>query len=153
LSIVRLLVVAQLLPLGFGMAVRQFAPAVTARLLRPVGAVANLMLLVLIALILVTQFGTLADIRARGWPAMVLLFLASLAIGWWCMTGDGATRRASALTTAARNAAVGLAIATDAFAGTSVVTAVVAYGLVSMLGALGCAAWLARRPATGPARA
>ena len=45
-----------------------------------------------------------------------------------------ATCKATALTTAARNAAVGLAIATGTFAGTPVVTAVVAFGLVSMLG-------------------
>jgi BASS family bile acid:Na+ symporter len=153
LAIVRLLVVAQLLPLAVGMAVRHLAPAVTARIIRPVGTVANLMLLVLIGLILVTQFDTLADIRARGWVGMGLLFLASLAIGWWCTTGDDSTRRATALTTAARNAAVGLAIATDAFAGTPVVTAVVAYGLVSMLGALGCAVLLGRRPVPNPAGA
>jgi BASS family bile acid:Na+ symporter len=153
LSIVRLLLVAQLLPLAVGMAIRQLAPAITVRIVRPVGAVANLMLLVLIGLILVTQFDTLADIRARGWLGMGILFVASLALGWWCGTGDRATRQASALTTAARNAAVGLAIATDAFAGTPVVTAVVAYGLVSMLGTLGCAVWLGRQPAAGPAGA
>ena len=43
------------------------------------------------------------------------------------------------MTTATRNVAVGLVIAASNFAGTPAVTAVVAYGLVSILGALGCA--------------
>jgi bile acid:Na+ symporter, BASS family len=152
LAIVRMLAVAQLLPLAFGLAVHHFAPTFTARIVRPAGVLANVLLLVLIGVILVTQFDTLADIQARGWAGMTALFVASLAIGWLCGTGDASTRRASALTTAARNAAVGLAIATGDFAGTPVVTAVVAYGLVSMLGTIGCAAMmggLCRAEATG----
>ena len=139
LGIVRMLAVAQLLPLAVGLAVHNFAPAFTNRCCRPIGLVANVLLLALIGLILVTQFDTLADIRARGWAGMVFLFVSSLIIGWCCGTGGTATRNASALTTAARNAAVGLAIATGNFAGTDVVTAVVAFGLVSMLGTIGCA--------------
>ena len=49
------------------------------------------------------------------------------------------------MTTGPRNAAVGLAIATGNFANTPAVTAVVAYGLVSMLGTLGFALDLGRR--------
>jgi BASS family bile acid:Na+ symporter len=140
LAIVRMLAIAQLLPLAIGLTVHHFAPAFTARIVRPVSLLANILLLVLIVLIIATQFDTLADIRARGWAGMTTLFLASLVIGWFCGTGDTPTRNASALTTAARNAAVGLAIATGNFGGTPVVTAVVAYGLLSMLGTLGCAA-------------
>jgi BASS family bile acid:Na+ symporter len=139
LAIARTLLVAQLLPLAFGLAVHHSAPGFTARIVRPVGVAANILLLVLIGLIVVTQFQTLAAIRGRAWMGMIALFLGSLTIGWVCATGGVATRKASALTAAARNAAVGLAIATGTFAGTPVVTAVVAYGLVSMLGTLGCA--------------
>jgi BASS family bile acid:Na+ symporter len=139
LAIARTLLVAQLLPLAVGLAVHHSAPGFTARIVRPVGVVANVLLLVLIGLIVVTQFDMLAAIRARAWAGMAALFATSLAIGWLCGTGGAATRKASALTAAARNAAVGLAIATGTFAGTPVVTAVVAYGLVSMLGTLGCA--------------
>lgn len=144
LAIVRTLLVAQLMPLAAGLAIHHFAPAFTERIVRPLGALANVLLLALIGLILVAQFDTLAAIRARGWVGMVVLFLGSLAIGWLCAAGGVATRKASALTTAARNAAVGLAIATGNFAGTPVVTAVVAFGLVTMLGTLGCAAVIGR---------
>jgi BASS family bile acid:Na+ symporter len=70
---------------------------------------------------------------------MSLLLLASLGIGWFCGGVDFATRSAMAVTTTTRNAAVGLVIATSNFAGTPAVTAVVAYALISTLGALGFA--------------
>jgi BASS family bile acid:Na+ symporter len=43
------------------------------------------------------------------------------------------------LTTASRNIAVGLVIVTSNFADTPAVTAVVAYGLISIVGTFGCA--------------
>jgi hypothetical protein len=52
-----------------------------------------------------------------------------------------------ALTTAARNAAVALVIVSGNFAGTPAMTAVVAYSLLSIFGAIGCAFLLARIPA------
>ena len=99
---------------------------------------ANLMLLILVGLLLATEYGTLSAIKLRGWSGMSLIFLSSLAIGWLCGGGDAATRRASALVTAARNAAVGLVIAIGNFADTPAVTAVVSYGLVSILGTFAC---------------
>ena len=96
---------------------------------------ANLLLVGLVVAILVSQFQTLAAIRVRGWFGMSLLLVACLAIGWLCGGKTRSTRLSMALTTAVRNAAVGLVIATANFAGTPAVTAVVAYGLVSLLGA------------------
>ena len=148
LAIIRTLLVAQLLPLAVGLAVHHLAPTLTGLIARPVSMLANALLLVLIGLILVTQFDTLAAIRVRGWVGMSVLFLGSLAVGWLCGQGDVATRKASALTTAARNAAVGLVIATGDFAETPAVTAVVAYGLVSMLGTLGCGVLFGRLAAS-----
>src|SRR5438874_731700 len=121
LAIIRTLLVAQLLPLALGLALHHLAPTLTGLIARPVSMLANALLLVLIGLILVTQFDTLAAIRVRGWVGMSVLFLGSLAVGWLCGQGDVATRKASALTTAARNAAVGLVIATGNFAETPAV--------------------------------
>ena len=59
---------------------------------------------------------------------------------------DVAIRKALAVTTTGRNAAVGLAIVTSNFAGTPAVTAVVAYALVSILGTFVCAALLGMLP-------
>jgi BASS family bile acid:Na+ symporter len=151
LSVVRTLLLGQMLPLTAGLVVRHMAPAWAARLSRPVGVLANILLAGLVVLILATQYQTLAEVRAGGWAGMAVLFLSSLAIGWICGTGATAVRKATALTTSARNAAVGLVIATGNFPGGPVVTAVVAYGVVSMLGTLGCAAILGRLAAANPA--
>jgi BASS family bile acid:Na+ symporter len=120
------------------------APTLTGRIAKPVSFVANLLLIGLIALILVTQYKTLAAIRLRGWFGMGLLLASSLGIGWICGGASGATRRSMAVTTAVRNAAVALVIATTNFADTPAVTATVAYGLFCVLGALAFAIPLGR---------
>ena len=102
--------------------------------------------------IVVTQFGMLAAIRPRGWFGMGLLLMAGLGLGWSCGGPDGASRRALATTTATRNVALGLVIVGSNFAGTPAVTAVVACGLVSILGALGFALLLGRLDAIGTER-
>ena len=139
LAIVRTLLVAQMLPLAVGLAIHHWLPNWAQKIGKPLGTVANLLLLVLVGLILATQFQTLRDIRPRGWIGMGLLFFASLGIGWLCAGGDVAIRKALAVTTSARNAAVGLVIVNSNFADTAAVTAVVAYGLASILGTFGCA--------------
>lgn len=81
---------------------------------------------------------------------MLLLLGASLGIGWVLGGPDQATRKTLALTTAARNAAVGLVMVSSSFAGTPAVTAVVAYALASILGALACAVMLGRLTSPRP---
>jgi bile acid:Na+ symporter, BASS family len=137
LAILRTLLVAQMFPLAVGLSTHHWAPKLTQWIVKPLSVLANVLLLVLVALIVATQYETLAAIRLRGWTGMGLLLLATLAIGWIYGGSDVAIRKALAVTTAARNAAVGLVIVTSNFAGTPAVTAVVAYALVSILGALG----------------
>ena len=122
----------------------------TRGIVKPVGLLANVLLIVLVGLIVATHHETLAAIRLRGWTGMSLLLLASLGIGWFCGGPDLATRKAMAVTTATRNIAVGLVIVTSKFADTPAVTAVVAYGLISTLGALGFALLLGRCTALKP---
>ncbi|MCP6768851.1 hypothetical protein NL529_28810, partial [Klebsiella pneumoniae] len=61
---------------------------------------------------------------------MLALLLASLGAGWVLGGAPSASRRALTLTTALRNVAVALVIATSAFAGTPAVTATLAYSVV-----------------------
>ena len=144
LGIIRILLVTQLLPLALGVGFRHMRPQWARRLERPVGLLANVLLLALVAAIVITQFGILAAIRPRGWFGMGLLVAASLALGWACGGPGAASRKALATTTATRNVALGLVIVGSNFAGTPAVTAVVACGLVSILGALGFALLLGR---------
>jgi BASS family bile acid:Na+ symporter len=150
LAIVQTLAVSQILPLSIGLAISRLAPGVARRLVGPLGLAATLLLLVVIALVLVEQFETLRLIRFPGWIGMFLLMAACLAIGWICGGPGRARRKALAVTTAARNAAVALVIVSGSFAGTAAVTAVVAYALASILTTLGCALLLGRM--TEPAR-
>jgi BASS family bile acid:Na+ symporter len=142
--IVRVLLATQLLPLALGLGFHHAAPGWTRLVDRPIGLIANALLLTLVGAIVGTQYGMLAAIRPRGWLGMGLLLMASLGLGWSCGGPDLASRKALATTTATRNVAVGLVIAASNFSDTPAVTAIVAYGLVSILGALGCAFVLGR---------
>src|SRR4051812_28086913 len=80
-AIVRILLLTQLMPLASGLGIHHAAPGLTRRIVRPLGLLANALLLVLVAVIVATQHETLAAIRLRGWIGMGLLLLASLGIG------------------------------------------------------------------------
>ncbi len=148
LAIARTLLLAQIVPLAVGLVLHYRMPKLAERMARPVGALANLLLVGVIVVILAREFSTLEMIRLRGWFGMLLLLAASLGIGWICGGPRRATRKTLAITTAARNAAVGLVIVSKNFADTPAVTAVVAYSLVSILATLGCAFLLAAVPET-----
>ncbi len=146
LVIVKTLLISQMLPLGIGMSIRRFAPILTSRLVKPVGLVGNLLLVSVVALILVREYESLASIRLRGWIGMALLIAATIGIGWVCGGPARATRKALAVTTGVRNAAVALVIVSGNFANTAAVTAVVAYALISIFATLACAILLAAMP-------
>ncbi len=153
LAIVRTLLLSQVLPLAVGLVLRHRIPEITRGWHKPLGLLGNVLLLAAIGMILATQFSSLCTILLRGWVGMLLLFLASLGIGW--VFGGPALdqRKALALTTAVRNVAVGLVIVSRDFADTPAVTAVVAYALLSILGGLATALLLARlngQPKVGP---
>jgi BASS family bile acid:Na+ symporter len=139
LAIVRTLLIAQILPLAIGLGIHHWLPRLTARIAGPVGLLANVLLLGVLVILLVRERETLAIIRLRGWVGMFLLLAASGGIGWLCGGPGRARRKALALTTAVRNAAVALVIVSSNFPDTPAVTAVVAYALVSIFSALGCA--------------
>ncbi len=143
-AIVQTLLLTQLLPLALGLGIHRKARALTERVAKPIGMLANLLLLALVAMIVASQYEMLTAIHVRGWAGMSLLLAASLGIGWFCGGRDLAIRKALALTAAARNVAVGLVITGSNFAGTPAVTAVVAYGVVSVLGTLAAAALCGR---------
>jgi BASS family bile acid:Na+ symporter len=144
LAIVKTLLVTQLLPLAVGLALSALRPSVAERTAKPLSLIANLLLLALVGLILATHFELLRAIRLRGWMGMLALLAASLLIGWSSGGAERKTRRATAVTTGARNAAVGLVIVAANFADTAAVTAVVAYAFVSVFGTLAFAAAVRR---------
>ena len=144
LAVAKTLLWTQMLPLGVGLMIYEWAPELTGRVIKPVTVLANLLLLSVVAIILATQYQTLQAIRLRGWIGMMILLAATLSIGWLCGGPERPTRCALAVTTGLRNAAVGLVIASANFAGTPAVTAVIAYSLVSIFGTLACAVSLGK---------
>jgi BASS family bile acid:Na+ symporter len=144
-SIITTLLITQLVPLLVGLAVNRLHPRLAARLLVPLERISKAMNLIVAVLILTTQFPLLMEIRAAAFSGMLALLAASLIAGWLAGHSDHASRITLALTTALRNAGVGLVIATGSFAGTPAVSAVLAYGIVSVFGTLAVAIWWGRR--------
>jgi len=135
-AIVRTLLLSQMLPLAVGLGLHCWSPKLISRIAKPTGQAANVLLLVVVAIILVQQYESLALIRLRGWFGMLLLLALSLAMGWICGGPGLDTRKSLAVTTSTRNAAVALVIVSANFADTPAVTAVVAYALFSTFATL-----------------
>jgi len=138
------LLIAQLLPLLFGLLLRHRSPQLAERLARPLELVSKILNLGVAVAILASQFHMLAQIRLRGFVGMLMLLSGTLAIGWLAGAPGRDARRTMALTTALRNVGVGLVIVTGSFAGTPAVSAALAYGIVEVLGSLLVALWWGR---------
>jgi BASS family bile acid:Na+ symporter len=78
----------------------------------------------------------LVEIQLRGYVGMLTLLFASMSVGWLLGGRSSENRKAMALTTSLRNVGVGLVIAAGSFANTAAVTAVLAYGLIEILGSV-----------------
>jgi BASS family bile acid:Na+ symporter len=151
IRILRTLLVSQVLPLCFGVAVRWWRPLLAERLQKPANFVCKVLNLVVLGFILAVQFRLLADIPPRGFAGMMALLIVSWAAGWLLGGPEPDTRIAMTMTTSLRNVGVGLVIATGAFAGTPAVPATLVYGLFEVLGSLLLAVWWERRaPARKP---
>jgi BASS family bile acid:Na+ symporter len=145
------LILVQLLPLGAGLGVRHFRPGMADRMLGPALKLGKVLNVAAIALILAADYHLLMEVRLKGLIGMLLLLMVSLASGW-VLGGRGIeSRKTVALTTSLRNVGVGLVIATGAFGGTPAVTAVLAYGLVGVLGSLFIAWFWRQRPVSSGA--
>jgi bile acid:Na+ symporter, BASS family len=140
------ILVTQLLPLGSGLAVNYWRPDLAARLLKPAVAVGKILNVAVIGLILLTQARQLMEIRFIGILAMLIWLGISMVLGWSAGGLKDKDRRAVALTTSIRNVGLGVVITTSAFAGTPAVTAVLAYGLVQLLGSFLLALWWHHAP-------
>jgi BASS family bile acid:Na+ symporter len=140
------ILVTQFLPLCAGLAVNHWRPDWAESLLAPAVAVGKVLTAATLAAILTAYLPQLLDIRPGGILAMLMLLGVSLAAGWCAGGRRDEVRRAVALTTSVRNVGLGLVIAAGGFAGPSAVTAVVAYGLVQLLGSFLLALWWWQSP-------
>jgi len=130
------LLFTQLIPLATGLAVSHWRPNIASKLRKPANIVARILNLIAITAIVVVQYPMLASIRPVGFLGMLILFVATLAVGWF-LGGPGiAGRKSMALTTSLRNVGVGMVVAAGSFAGTPVLTTVLAYAIVELASGL-----------------
>jgi bile acid:Na+ symporter, BASS family len=147
------LLITQLLPLLAGLLLNHWYPHLAARLIGPCELVSKLLNAAVLVVILTVQFPVLTEIKLTAFAGMLALLIATLVIGWFAGAPDRADRKTMALTTSLRNAGVGLVLATGSFAGTPAAFAVLAYGIVAVLGSLLLALWWGRQASAQGARA
>jgi bile acid:Na+ symporter, BASS family len=140
-DVMRQVFIAQLLPLGLGMALRHYAARFAARIEPAVRRAGTVLLIVAILLVLAELWRPLYEARAATIAAMVLTTAAALAAGHLLGGPEPATRTAVAIASAARNASLALLVATVNHASPAIFVTVLAYVLVSLLAITPYAAW------------
>jgi BASS family bile acid:Na+ symporter len=127
------LVLTMLVPLGAGLLAKRLAPAAR-RLLPVLAVVTNVSLLTLVALTFALNLSTVLGVFGTGAIAASLLFIAgAFGIGWVLGGVFGEhLRDEMALSTAQRNFAAALVVATDTFDAPGVLVMVVIVSLVTM---------------------
>jgi BASS family bile acid:Na+ symporter len=145
------LLLAQLLPLCLGLAVRHRRPALAERLGKPANRLSLVLNLLTLGLILYAQRDTLLNVPLRAYGGMLVLVVAAVLIGWLLGTRGSANRTAMAMATAVRNVGLGLVIATGSFAaGSKPVTATTVFALFqTILMALIALSWVRLASAGG----
>jgi BASS family bile acid:Na+ symporter len=121
------------LPLAIGVAINHCTPAFGRRILRPVEVISEAIGALSLTFLVCTEFDS---ILATGWRpllAMLVVMEASLALGYWAGGDSTGSRQVVAFGTSNRNIALGALVAIQSFAGTAVVPAVVANGLLMIL--------------------
>ncbi len=130
------------LPLGLGIALKYLLPFLTQLVLRPVEIFSEVTGAASLAFVTVTQWRTIPTV---GWrPLLVMAILAEICLLFGYSLGGPSrgARQVIGLGTSNRNIALALLIALQSFAGTRVISAVVANGLLLiLLGLLHVAFW------------
>jgi bile acid:Na+ symporter, BASS family len=140
-DVMRQVFIAQLLPLGLGIALRHFAESFAARLEPSVRRAGSVLLIVAVVLVVAELWRPLYEAEPGTIAAMVLTTAAALAVGHLLGGPAPATRTAVAMTSAARNPGLALLVATVNAASPAIIATVLAYVLVSLLAITPYAAW------------
>jgi predicted Na+-dependent transporter len=139
--IARQVFVAQLLPLGLGMALRRVRAPLAARIEPVISRLGTVLLVVLAVLALIDVWEVTLNAGLRVAGAIVLTTVAALAVGHLLGGPEPATRTAVAITSAARNPGLALLVATLNAAPDAIKATVLAYLLVSVITIVPYVAW------------
>ena len=150
LKIATSLLLLMLLPLGVGLAVKSGLERVAVRLEPLFSTVSNLTLVLLMALIFVTNIQNILSLYGtRGVIASALFLVAGSIIGWFLGGPAAETRSVMSLGTAQRNIAAALVVAKQNFSDQRVVVMVVVIAIVGLILLFPFARWLAKRSEQG----
>jgi len=141
LSVLGVLVATITLPLAAGVVVNHLWPVLAKRVLRPIEVLSEAIGALSLAFVTFVEFKT---VLATGWkPLLAMVLVSELAFFAGYAVGGSTigARRVVALGTSNRNIALAVLVAINSFAGTPVVGAVVANGLVLILRGLLHVAW------------
>lgn len=143
-DVARQVLVAQLLPLGLGMALRHVRAPLAERIEPGVTRLGTLLLVATVLLLLIDAWEVTVTAGLRGLAAILLVIYGALAIGHLLGGPDPAMRTAVAISGAARNAGLALLVATQNHAPPEVNAAILAYLLVSVFAIVPYVAWRRR---------
>lgn len=102
-------------PILIGLALRHFAPSMTARIEPAVSKLANLLFVLIVLLALVANWGVFIDNLPVLAPALVMLILVLLALGFFVARFAGLTRKECktiSIETGIQNSTLGITVAT-----------------------------------------
>lgn len=118
LSIVKTLLMVQLIPISAGMIIRKTKPKWAERLIKFVPRIGQIGLLVGVGLLLAKQASQIITIDILSYLIMIILVVVSLLVGHWILIGESADKRRSlAVSTAIRNVPLAFLIANENFPG------------------------------------
>jgi predicted Na+-dependent transporter len=143
-DVARQVFVAQLLPLGLGLALRQVRAPLAVRLEPRLAWIGNALLLATVAVVLIDGWEGTVTAGFRVLTAAALITGAALAVGHLLGGPEPATRTAVAITSAARNPGLALLVAAVNAAAPGVNAAILAYLVVSVLVVVPYVAWRGR---------
>ncbi len=123
----------QLLPLGLGVAFRQYFASVAESLETRLRKVGLALLCVTLAMLLADLWRATINANGSALAAMLVLTIAAIAVGHWIGGPEPSTRTAVAISSALRNAGLALLVATRNDAPPAVIATILAYVLVSGL--------------------
>jgi BASS family bile acid:Na+ symporter len=134
MQIVQTLVTVQLIPIGIGMAIRQWSPDWAEKLLKFVPRIGQIGLLASVGLLLASQSEHILSISLLTYLVIVLLVVGCLFIGDWMLVGKSESkRRALAVSTAIRNIPLAFLIASASFPESAVGPVTLVFSVLTML--------------------
>jgi BASS family bile acid:Na+ symporter len=134
MQIIKTLLIAQLIPISVGMAIRQLSPKWAERLLKFVPIIGQFGLIVGVGLLLAKDAKQILSLGILPHMVMALMVIGSIFIGDLMLIGETDDKRRSlAVSTAIRNVPLAFLIAGENFPGTVVAPVTLLFGVFTMI--------------------